>query len=69
MKKLYLRTIIDSSGRDCVLMILFQLSGSKDGLFESIFAGWITMTTLNLHSGRRTNPILIYFNTILKQPI
>ena len=34
MKKLYMRTIIGSSGRDCVLIILFQLYGSKAGLFE-----------------------------------
>ena len=27
-------TIIGSSGRDCVLIILFQLYGSKAGLFE-----------------------------------
>ena len=30
-----MRTIIDSSGKDCVLIILFQLYGSKAGLFES----------------------------------
>ena len=35
MKKLYIRTIIGSSGRDCALIILFQLYGSKTGLFES----------------------------------
>ena len=34
MKKLYMRTIMDSSGRDCVLIILFQLYGCKTGLFE-----------------------------------
>ena len=34
MKKLYMHTIIGSSGRDCVLTILFQLYGSKAGLFE-----------------------------------
>ena len=34
MKKPYTRTIIGSSGRDCVLIILFQLYGSKAGLFE-----------------------------------
>ena len=35
MKKLYMRTIIGSSGMDYVLIILFQLHGSKGGLFES----------------------------------
>ena len=30
-----MRTIIGSSGRDYVLIILFQLHGSKGGLFES----------------------------------
>ena len=35
MKKLYMWTIIGSSRRDCVLIILFQFYGSKAGLFES----------------------------------
>ena len=34
MKKLYMRTIIGYSGRDCVLIILFQLYGSKTGPFQ-----------------------------------
>ena len=34
MKTPYMRTIIGSSGRDCVLIILFQLYGIKAGLFE-----------------------------------
>ena len=34
MKKLYMRTIIGSSGKDCVLIILFQLYGFKTGFFE-----------------------------------
>ena len=34
MKKPYLCTIIGSSGRDCVLIILFELYGSKTGFFE-----------------------------------
>ena len=50
MKKPYMRTIVSSSGRDYVLIILYQLYGSKAGL---------NMTPLNLHSGRRANPILI----------
>ena len=33
MKKQYRRTIIGSSGRDLVLIILFQLYGTKAGLF------------------------------------
>ena len=32
-----MRTIIGSSGGDCVLMIVFQIYGSKAGLFESNF--------------------------------
>ena len=60
MKKPYMRTIIGSSGRDCVLNILFQLYGLKAGLFEStLYSGWLNMTPLNLHSRRKTNPILI----------
>ena len=34
MKKPHMRTTIGSSGSDCVLIILFQLYGSKAGLFE-----------------------------------
>ena len=31
-KKPYMRTIIRSSGKDCVLIVLFQLYGPKAGL-------------------------------------
>ena len=34
MKKLYIHTIIGSSGKDYVLIILFQFYGSMAGLFE-----------------------------------
>ena len=34
MKKLYMRTIIGYSGRDCALIILCQLYGFKAGLFQ-----------------------------------
>ena len=34
MKKQYMRTIIGSSGRYCVLIILFQLYITKARLFE-----------------------------------
>ena len=34
MKKPYMHTIIGSSGRDCVSVILFQLYGSWARLFE-----------------------------------
>ena len=34
-----MRTIIGSSGRDCVLIILFQLHGFKTGLFEDNIQG------------------------------
>ena len=30
-----MRTVIGSSGRDCVLIISFELYGSNAGLFES----------------------------------
>ena len=60
MKKPYMRTIIGSSGRDCVLIILFQFYDSKARLFESNLF-WVGQydTKLNLHIGRRTNQILI----------
>ena len=35
MKKLFMCTIIGSSGSDCGLIILFQLYGSTAGFFES----------------------------------
>ena len=34
MKKSFMDAIIGSSGRHSVLIVLFQLSGSKAGLFE-----------------------------------
>ena len=34
MKKPYMHTIIGSSGRDCVLIILFEFHGSRAGLFD-----------------------------------
>ena len=34
MKKLYMCTIVGSYGRDCALIIFFQLYGSKAELFE-----------------------------------
>ena len=50
MKKLYMRTIIGSSERDCVLIVLFQLFASKAGILEG---------SLLVYIGRRTTPILI----------
>ena len=35
MKKLYMRTIIGSSGSDCVFVILIHFYGSKTGVFDS----------------------------------
>ena len=59
MKKPYVCIIIGSSGRDCVLIILFQLHGSKAGLFEGNLC-WVGQYDYpNLHIGRRTSPILI----------
>ena len=40
MKKLYMHTIIGSSGSDCVLIILLKLCTSKAGLFEGNFI-WV----------------------------
>ena len=66
MKKQYMRTIIGSSGRDCVLIMLFQLYGSKTGLFEGNLFWMDQYYPPNLHIGRKNNPVLIYLNTILK---
>ena len=60
MKKLYMTTVKGSSGRDCVLIILFELYGSKSAFFKSnLFWVGHYNTPLNLHIGSRTNPILI----------
>ena len=50
--------IIVSSGRDWVLIVLFQLHGSRAGLFEgdSFCMGQYDHPP-NLHTGRETNPI------------
>ena len=59
MKKPYMHTIIGSSGRDYALIILFQLYGSKTGLFEGNFFWMGQYYLLNFHVGRKSNPILI----------
>ena len=53
MKKLYMCTIIGSSGRNSVLVILFQLYGSKVGLFKGNLL-WVGL----LHK-RIIDPIII----------
>ena len=59
MKKPYIHTIIGSPGRDCILIILYQLYGSKSGLFEgNLF--WVGQYySPSLYIERRINPILI----------
>ena len=68
MKNPYICTIIDISRRDRVLIILFQLHGSR--LFEEDLL-WVDLhdPIPNLHVGGRTNQILILLNKIFKQPI
>ena len=53
-----MNTIVGSSRRDCVIVILFQLYGSKAGLFEGDLF-WVGQydPTPNLHIERRTNSI------------
>ena len=50
-------TIIGSSRRDGVLIILFQFYGSKAGLFGRNLIWMGQYDPLNLHIGSRTNPI------------
>ena len=54
-----MHTIIGSSGTDCILIILFQLYGTKGGLFEGnlFWVGQYEYDPPRLHIGRRTNPI------------
>ena len=63
MKKSYMCTVIGSRRREFVLIILFQLCGSKTGLFECNLFWLDQYDAINLHIGRRTSPI------ILRQPI
>ena len=60
MKKMYMRTILGSPVRDHILIVLFQLYGSKAGLFESNLF-WVGQYDhpCKLCIGRRTSPILI----------
>ena len=72
-------TTIGASGRDCVYYVavtlsdLFQPNDWFYGLtsFKVIFLGGpiCLLPSINLHIGRRANPILIKLNKILKQPI
>ena len=58
MKKSYMSTIIGSSGRDRVFIILIWLYGSKAGLYGSkagLYGSKAGMTP-NLCVGRRTHP-------------
>ena len=54
-----MHTIIGSPGRNCVLITLFQLYGSKAGHFEgNLF--WVGQyDSPNHHIGGKTNPILM----------
>ena len=74
MKKLYMCTIMGSSARDCVLIILFQLYACKTGLFEgNLF--WMgqyypfpSSPSLNLHieeKKKKSNLILIIQSKII----
>ena len=49
---MYMHTIMSSSGRDRVLIILFQLYGTKAGLFKVICSGWVNMTPPPPHIGK-----------------
>ena len=43
-KKTYMYTMKGFSGSDYVLIILFQLYGSKGGFLKVIYSGWVNMT-------------------------
>ena len=58
MKKPYMHTIIGSSERDCVLMVLFHLYGTKAEHFKVICSEWVNINPPHdRHIGRRANPI------------
>ena len=50
MKSLYMHTIIGSSERDNFMTLTL-------GFLKVIYSDWVSMTALNLHNGRRANPV------------
>ena len=44
MKKSYMRTIIGSLVRDCVLIIYLNFMTQKLGFLNVIYFGWVSMT-------------------------
>ena len=58
MKKPYLRAVIGSSGRGCVLIILFPLYSSKGGFLNVIYSEWLSSMAPNLFIGRKTSRML-----------
>ena len=58
MKKLYICTIIGSSGRDCVLIISFQ----RLGFLKVIYSEWVSMTPQALYW--KENLIQYWYNLI-----
>ena len=68
MKKPYMHTIMGSSGRYCILIISFQLHGSKTRPLKSHLF-WVGQYDPQPSYLTKTNPILILIDAILKQPI
>ena len=63
-----IKILLQNYEKVCVLIIFFQLYGSR--LFEdALFRVGLYDPIPNVHIGRRTNPVLILLNKILKQPI
>ena len=70
MKKPYMRTIIGSCGRDCVLIILFfQFMVLSLPFLKVISSGWVSMTPPppppSPHIGKKTSAILITIINII----
>ena len=47
MKKPYMTTVKGSSGRDCVLIIMFELYGLSPRFLKVIYSGWVIKTPLS----------------------
>ena len=60
MQKHYMRTIIGFFWKRLCFNYLISTLWHEGWTFW-----WINVTTPNLHTGKRTNPILIQLNTIL----
>ena len=68
MKKPYMHTIINAPGRDCVLIILFQLYGwaLMLGFLKVIYSGWEYHISINIRFPHMVNQEEVSQEQVLK---